>query len=96
MFCAVSASKVYRPFFLAKRTVTGVVYLDMLQQWLMPRLQKDKVHFILKQDGALAHFLCDYLNAELSDGWIGRASRDHNSLLLWPPRSHGLTPCNFF
>ena len=32
LFCAVSASKVYRPFFFPKRTVTGVVYLDMLQQ----------------------------------------------------------------
>ena len=55
VLCAVSVSKGYGPFFFAKQTVTGVVYLDMLQQWLMPELQEDAIGFIL-QDGALTNF----------------------------------------
>ena len=39
---AVSASKVYGKFFFPTRTVTGVVYLDILQEGLMPQLQKIK------------------------------------------------------
>ena len=40
MFCAISSHKVYGPFFFAEETVTGMTYLDMLQLWLMPKLQK--------------------------------------------------------
>jgi hypothetical protein len=35
--CAVSSRKVYRPFFFAEETITGMTYLDMLQLWLMPQ-----------------------------------------------------------
>ena len=34
VFCAVSCTKVYGPFFV-EQTVTGPVYLDMLDQWPM-------------------------------------------------------------
>ena len=98
VLCTVSASKVYWIFFFAERTVRGVAYLDMLQQWLMQQLQEDKADFIL-QDVAPAHFLenvRDYLDAELPDRWIGRTSEDDNPLLLRPPRSSDLTSCNFF
>jgi len=40
VFCATSSQKVYGPFFCAQETVTGITYLDMLQLWLMPHLQK--------------------------------------------------------
>ncbi|GBN30540.1 hypothetical protein AVEN_2203-1 [Araneus ventricosus] len=36
-------------------TVTGVVYLDMLQQWLFPQLQDDSNNFISQQDDAPPH-----------------------------------------
>jgi hypothetical protein len=39
VFCAISSHKVYSPFFVAKETVTGMTYLDILQLWLMPQLQ---------------------------------------------------------
>jgi hypothetical protein len=40
-------------------TITGIVYLDMLQQFLVPQLneddQKGRIHF--QQDGAPPHYL---------------------------------------
>jgi hypothetical protein len=39
---------VYGPFFM-ETTITGIVYLDMLQQFLIPQLDKDdqegRIHF---------------------------------------------------
>ena len=32
VFCAISSQKVYGPFFFAEDTITGMTYLDMLQQ----------------------------------------------------------------
>ena len=67
MFCAVSGSK-FMSLFFGERTVTRVIYLDMLQQWLMPQLKEKKAYFILQQYGVSAHFfeiVRNYLNAEL-------------------------------
>jgi hypothetical protein len=40
---------VYDPFFFMETTLTGIVYLDMLQQFLIPQLgedeQKGRIHF---------------------------------------------------
>jgi hypothetical protein len=40
-------------------TITGIVYLDMLQQFLIPQLDEDdqegRIH--LQQDGAPPHYL---------------------------------------
>jgi hypothetical protein len=57
VFCAISSQKVYGPFFFAEETVTGMTYLDMLQLWLMPRLQNIPP-FMFHQDGSPAHFHC--------------------------------------
>jgi len=60
VFCAVSSQKVYGPFFFAEETITGVTYLDMLQN--IPT-------FIFQQDGSPTHFHCkvrEYLNRVLS------------------------------
>jgi hypothetical protein len=47
-------------------TITGIVYLDMLQQFLIPQLDKDdpEGHIYFQQDGAPTHYLevCEYLN----------------------------------
>lgn len=99
VFCAMSSSRVYGPFFFTEKTITGVVYLDMLQLWLMPQLEEHEDDFVFQQDGAPPHFLCDvreYLNTHLPHRWIGRASEDDVPLLKWPPRSPDLTPCDFF
>jgi hypothetical protein len=98
MFCAISSQKVYGPFFFAEKSVNGFAYLDMLQLWLLPQLQ-DSDNSILQQDGAPPHFHLEvrcHLNTTLPQRWIGRTSNEDSTLILWPPRSPDLTPCDFF
>ena len=52
VFCAVSCTKVYGPFFPHENTVTGIKYLDMVSEWLLPQMQQDSENFIFIQDGA--------------------------------------------
>jgi hypothetical protein len=95
---AIFSCRVYGPFSFAEPTVTGIIYLDMLQLWLMPQLQEDSEDFIFQQDGALPHFHFDihaHLNANLPGCWIGHASDNDSPLLPWPQRSPDLTPCDF-
>lgn len=97
VFCAISREAVYGPFFFTETTVTGMIYLDMLQLWLMPQLLNND--FIFQQDGCPAHYhneVRQYLNTELPRRWIGRASEEDQHIMLWPPRSPDLTPCDFF
>jgi hypothetical protein len=61
-------------------TITGIVYLDMLKQFLIPQLDEEdhegRIHF--QQDGVPPHYLekvREYLNTHFSDWWIGRARR---------------------
>ena len=74
-------------------TITGIVYLDMLQEFLIPQLDKEgRIHF--QQDGAPPHYLGEvreYLNTRFPGRWIGRAAP-----IAWPPRSPDLTPMDFF
>jgi hypothetical protein len=77
-------------------TITGIVYLDMLQQFLIQQLDEDdqegRIHF--QQDGASPHYLeevCKYLNTRFPGRWIGRAAP-----IACPPRSPDLTPLDFF
>jgi hypothetical protein len=96
MFCTLSKERMYGPFFFMETTVTGIVYLDMLQQFLIPQLDEDdkegRIHF--QQDGAPPHYLGEvreYLSTRFPCQWIGRAV-----LIEWPPRSPDLTPLNLF
>jgi hypothetical protein len=52
VFCAVSCTKVYGPFFPHENTATGITYLDMVSEWLLPQMQQDSENFIFIQDGA--------------------------------------------
>jgi hypothetical protein len=49
MFCTLSKERVYSPFFVMEPTVSGIVYLDMPQQFLVPQLDEDgqegRIHF---------------------------------------------------
>jgi hypothetical protein len=60
-------------------TITGIVYLDMLQQFLIPQLdeddQKGRIHF--QQDDAPPHYLeevREYLNTRFPGRWSGADS----------------------
>lgn len=96
VFCALSKSKVYGPFFFQEKTINGIVYLDMLDNFLIPQIDNDdeerSLHFM--QDGAPPHYLSDvrdFLNARFPGTWIGRGGP-----IAWPPRSPDLTPLDFF
>lgn len=56
VFCAVSKTKVYRQFFFAELTITGVVYLDKLEQWLFHQLEQDIEDIVFKQIEAPPHW----------------------------------------
>ncbi|PSN33103.1 hypothetical protein C0J52_19410 [Blattella germanica] len=89
-------SQVYGPYFFNEKTVTGIVYLDMLQQFLEPQLIQDGIihDVVFQQDGAPCHYaniMKDYLNDRFPNRWIGRGGNRP-----WAPRSPDLTPLDFF
>ena len=99
IFCAMSTRTVDGPFFFREDTVTGTSYLEMLQTWLLPRLQEDEPEdFIMQQDGAPPHFCLDicWLNDVLPRRWIGRGPHEDLMFCPWPARSPDLTPCDYF
>ena len=90
MWLELTRSTVYGPFMFAKKTVTGNVYLDMLEQFLEPQLISDGIinTVVFQQDGAPPHFAItvrDYLNQAFPGRWLGRAAP-----MMWPPRSPDL------
>jgi len=95
-----STRKVYRPFFFRENTVMGTSYLEILQTWLFPRLQKDEPEdFIKQQLGAPPHFRLDvrrWLNDVLPHRWIERVAHEDLMFCPWPARSPDLTPCDYF
>ena len=80
------------------RTMNGETFRNMLTIWLMPQLEHDSADFVYQLDGAPCHYHCNvrnFLNETLPHRWIGRAVNNDQHLLLWPPRSPDLTPCDF-
>jgi len=99
VFCAISMSKVYGPYFFPDRTVNGEIFRNTPTTWLMPQLEHDSADFVYQLDGAPCHYqrnVRNFLNETLPHRWIGRAVNNDQHLLLWPPRSPDLTPCDFF
>ena len=79
------------PFFFIEATVTGQVYLDILQNFVIDQLPPGS---IFQQDGAPPHYhrqARDILNANFPDMWIGIGVP-----VVWPPSSPDLTPLDFF
>lgn len=98
VWCALFHNKVIGPFFFVEKTITGLVYLDMLELFVFPQLddieQQTGQRIIFMQDGAPPHYHREVraaLNACFPNGWIGRAAP-----ISWPPRSPDLTPLDFF
>ena len=79
--------------------MTGKVYLDMLENWLMPQVADEEVQgYIYQEDGAPPHWhkeVREYLNEHLPGRWVGRAADTDNTFCAWPPRSPDLTVCDF-
>jgi hypothetical protein len=72
------------------------VYLDMLQQFLIPQLDEDdqegRIHF--QQEGAPAHYNAE-VRENLSTRFPGR-SIDTAAPIAWPPSSSDLTALDSF
>ena len=96
VWLGMTRSKIYGPFFFHEQSVTGNIYLDMLQLFLEPQLVSDGIldSVVFQHDGAPCHYAVivrDYLNSRLPNRWIGRGGDRP-----WPPRSPDLTPLDFF
>ena len=97
VWAAVWAGGVIGPFF-HDETVTGLRYLSMLQEDVLPVLRTidafNEDQLFWQQDGAPPHFFKparEWLNVHFQDRWIGRTGP-----IAWPPRSPDLTPCDFW
>ena len=88
VFCAISKNHVHGPFFF-EENVSGDVYLQMLQNWLMDELiGNEHKNFIYQQDDAPPHWKLTvraYLNDNLPRRWIGRTSGEDNVMLKCRP-----------
>jgi hypothetical protein len=86
---------VYGPLFFMETTITGIVYLDILQQFLIPQLDEDdQGHIHFQQDGAPVRYLVEVLEY-LSTRFPGRCN-GQAAPIAWPPRSPDLTPFDCF
>ena len=83
----------HRSVLFCESTVTGPVYLDMLEQFKYPQVTAFQPSIIYQQDGAPPHWIMDVrgsLNATFPTRWIGL-----DGPICWPPRSPHLTPLDF-
>ncbi|KFM68381.1 hypothetical protein X975_26436, partial [Stegodyphus mimosarum] len=86
--------RVIGPFVFTEKTVSSVVYVHMLENFVFRQLEDLQPHVFLQQDGASPHWgtivrssLDDYFTGR----WIGRGGP-----IPWPPRSPDITPLDFF
>ncbi|CAF3201594.1 unnamed protein product [Rotaria sp. Silwood2] len=91
-----SNKQIIGPFFFDDETVTQDNYLEMLQNYFYPILQKKRLtkSIIFQQDGAPAHFskmIRSWLNKVFDGRWTGR-----DEPISWAPRSPDLTPVDFY
>jgi hypothetical protein len=96
VFCGISRRHMFGPFFCMEMSVTGQMYLKMLQNLLMPQVAEEE--FIFQQDGAPPHWhmgVLEHLSGNLPGQWTGHASAS-DVLCTWPSRSPDLTVCDFF
>jgi hypothetical protein len=81
------------PLFFVEKTVTDNVYMNMLEQFVLPQLQELKPNIVFQQDEAPPHLsllVRHFLNRCLPGCWIGR-----DGPTAWPPRSPDLTHLDF-
>ena len=98
VFCAVFLRVVYELFFLEENTISKQTYLELLEQWLFPRINEDFENFTFQQDGAPLSWHRDvrsFPSETLTQRWTDRTGTQDLALHLWPPRSPDLTPCDF-
>jgi hypothetical protein len=91
VWCSLTSDSVIGPFFFEEATVTGALYLNMLQNYAVTRIPQG---YFFQQDGAPPQYASTvkaFLNQQFPGKWIGRRGP-----IAWPPRSPDLTPLDFF
>ncbi|KFM58240.1 hypothetical protein X975_25180, partial [Stegodyphus mimosarum] len=86
--------RVIGPFVFTEKTVSSVVYLNMLENFVFPQLEELQPHVFSQQDGAQPHWgtiVRSSSNDHFTGRWIGRGGP-----IPWPPRSPDITPLDFF
>ncbi|KFM73977.1 hypothetical protein X975_13500, partial [Stegodyphus mimosarum] len=94
VWCGLMRNRVIAPFFFTEKTVSSVVYLDMLENFVFTQLGELQPHIFLQQDGAPPHWdsmARSSLNDHFTGRWIGRGGP-----IPWPPISPDITPLDFF
>jgi len=94
VWCGLMHNKVIGTFFFNKPTISANVYLDMLELYVSPQLEKFQPWIIFQKDGAPPRWgshVCWLLDAAFPNRWIGR-----DGPTPWPPRSPDITPLDFF
>ncbi|KFM58633.1 hypothetical protein X975_22411, partial [Stegodyphus mimosarum] len=92
--CGLMHDRVIGPFFFTEKTVSSVVYLHMLENFVFPQVEELQPHVFLQQDGAPPHWgtiVRSSLNDHFTGRWIGRGCP-----IPWPARSPAITPLDFF
>ena len=95
VWAAISCTGIIGPFFF-DGSVTGESYLNMLQTFFYPELERrhNEDEQLFMQDGAPPHYanvVRDWLDATFPGKWIGR-----RGAIDWPARSPDMTPADFF
>lgn len=96
VWCAMSNNQIIGPYFFEEDTINHQNYLNLLENYFYPILQKKRLHkkITFQQDSAPAHFskeVRECLNENFNDRWIGRGGP-----ISWAPRSPDLTPLDFY
>ncbi|KFM73428.1 hypothetical protein X975_25985, partial [Stegodyphus mimosarum] len=88
VWCGLMHDRVIGPF--TEKTVSSVVYLDMLENFVFPQLEELQPHVFLQQDDAPPHWgtiVRSSSNNHFTGRGIGRGGP-----IPWPPRSPDITP----
>jgi hypothetical protein len=96
VWCAMSSKQIIGPFFFDGETVNKDGYLDMLEHFFYPIIQRKRLHrsIYFQQDGSPVHFskqVRAWLDEKFDGRWVGRGGP-----ISWAPRSPDLTPLDFF
>ena len=73
--------KIIGPFFYAEKSITALIYLDLLTEYVSPQLEQQyQPQVIFQQDGAPPHWglqVRQFLNDTIPERWIGRDGPFH-------------------
>ncbi|KFM71424.1 hypothetical protein X975_15209, partial [Stegodyphus mimosarum] len=93
VWCGLMYDRVIGPFFFTEKTVSSVVYLDILENFVFPQLEELQPHVVLQQDGTPPHW-GTIVRSSLNDHFTGRGI-GRGGPIPWPPRSPDITPLDF-